>query len=109
MKPREVIWIAAICIMATWILKGCFGKVEKTDKMIEDAVKVKMYEAEIPVIIHQRDSANARYDSLLSLSQSRFNDLENTKTPIYHAINQVRPSIFNYDREQLRREFANRK
>lgn len=103
----HTILLIALGVFVALGIKSCVTKIQKPEKMIRNEVEIENLQKQVPALIRERDSIRAAYDSLISLSQTRFNDMEKQKQPIYHAINQVRPSIFNYDRERLRREFSN--
>lgn len=48
------------------------------------------------------DKREVFYDSALSASNDRLQELENKKQPIYNAIKTTKSTVFDYDKEQLR-------
>jgi len=99
--------LIGVAVLLTLQLKSCFDKVEKPEQMIRNEERLKYLEQE-----RIKDSINyvevmAMYDSLIVISKQKFDELENKKQPIKNAIKQVSNTVDNFDREQLRREFAN--
>ena len=103
------ILLIIVAVLATLQIRSFFEGKTVDEKAVEDRVKLEQLQKEYPQIVRERDSISARYDSLISASQQRFNQLETRKQPIYNAIRQVPIVVNNFDKEQLRRaitEFA---
>lgn len=105
---NDILLIAAVA-MATWLIRGCFTPTKVNEKMIRNEEKIKYLEkerVEDSIVWVKREAA---IDSLLALSVIRYDQLENRKQPIRYVIQNTPTVISNYDREQLRREFASGK
>jgi len=89
-------------VITTLYVKTFFTKSPVDEKTIENRIKLEQLQKEYPQIVRQRDSISARYDSLISASQVRYQQLETRKQPIYNAIKQVPVIVNNLDKEQLR-------
>ena len=103
------ILLIIVAVLATLQIRSFFEGKTVDEKAVEDRVKLEQLQKEYPQIVRERDSISERYDSLISASQQRFNQLETRKQPIYNAIRQVPIVVNNFDKEQLRRaitEFA---
>ena len=103
----NTILLIGIAVLMTLQLKSCFDPSRVDRKVIEAEVKLKQYETERPAILKELDVIYAKYDSLLTASVQRYENLEQKKEPIRYAIKQVPVIVGNYDKEQLRRALAN--
>lgn len=99
----HTILLIALGVFIALGIKSCVTKIQKPDKMIRNEVEIENLQKQVPALIRERDSIRAAYDSLISLSQTRFNDLEKQKQPIKYVIQNTPVIISNYDKEQLRR------
>ena len=96
------ILLIAVSVLATLQVRSLFSKQNVDEKAVENKIRLEYLQKEYPEIVRQRDSISARYDSLISASQQRFNQLETRKQPIYNEIKQVPVIVNNLDKEQLR-------
>lgn len=83
------------------------SKPRLTEEMIVNREKIKHSEA-----LRLRDSAMwveriAFRDSLITLSDLRYQELESRKQPIYNAIKTIRTTVPDYTKEQLRAAITN--
>lgn len=104
---RELLYIAIIAGFIAWTVRGCFTKEGKTYEMGVRDEKIKGLEQnriKDSIVYSEREQF---YDSLLSLSGQRYQELENKKQTIYNVINKVRPAVDNFDKEQLRSSITN--
>lgn len=102
----NTILLVVVAVLLTLQLKSCFDPARVDRRVIEAEVKLKQYETELPVIRKELDVIYAKYDSLLTASVQRYENLEQKKEPIRYAIKQVPVIIGNYDKEQLRRALS---
>lgn len=106
MNKTILIWIA-LAVFTTLYITSLFPKKQVDEKMVEDRVKREILEKELPLIRQELQETNAKYDSLLSVSQQRITELESKKQPLYNAVKQIPVIVSNFDREQLRFAIAN--
>jgi len=102
----NTILLIGAAVLLTMQLRSCFDRVHKPEQMIRNEERLKYLEQE-----RLKDSVNyvevmAMYDSLIVISKQKFDELENRKQPIKNAIKQSNTVVDNFDREQLRRAFA---
>lgn len=102
----ETILLVGIAVLLTLQLKSCFEPSRVDPKVIEAKVRQELYEKELPLIRQERDEIRARYDSLLSASTQRYNNLEQRKIPINNAIKQVPVIVDNFDKVQFGRALS---
>lgn len=108
MKPSlTTILIIIVAVLATWMASLYFGKVRKTESMIRNEERLKHSED-----LRIRDSVafverTTFYDSVIAASDQRYAELEAKKQPIYNAIKNIRTTVPDYTKDELRRAIAN--
>jgi len=102
----NTILLVGIAVLVTLQLKSCFEPSRVDPKVIESKIRQEYYEKELPLIRQERDAIYAKYDSLLSASAQRYNNLEQRKIPINNAIKQVPVIVGNLDKEHFSRALS---
>jgi hypothetical protein len=108
MKPLNLttVLLIAIAVLVTLQLSALFRGSAKPESMIRNEVELEHLRKELPGIKEELATIQGRYDSLLMASGERLTQLENKKQPIYNAIKNVRSTVADLDKEQLRRELS---
>lgn len=102
MIKRETIYLLLIVGLVVWMVRGCFTKAEKTENMIRNEVLLEQLQNEKPKLEKELEKSNARYDSLKSASDQRYQDLENRRQPLKIIYEKIPVIVGNLDKEQLR-------
>lgn len=95
-----------VAVMVTVLIMTIFRKSPKSEEMIRNEVELEYLKKEMPEIKKELADIEEKYDSLLSASQSRVQQLENKKQPIINAIKTIRGTVADFDKEQLRRAMS---
>lgn len=102
---NTILWVV-IAVLVVLQFKSCFDKTQLPEKMIRNEERLKYLEEK-----RLSDSVSFQqrvvwYDSALSVSQNKFNDLESKKQPIKNAIKQVSNAVDNFDKLELSRAIS---
>lgn len=97
---NTILWVA-VAILLTLYLKSCFDKTPPDEKIIRLEIQNQQLEKQRIVDSVNLKEARDWYDSLLIVSNQRFTDLQNKKTPIINVIKKVGNTVDGFDKQQL--------
>ena len=106
LNKTTIILAIALVALLTWNIRGCFTKVEKPEKMIRNEVELEHLKKELPVVQQELTAVTAKYDSAISVSQERSNQLSNSYKATKIIYEKIPVIVNDFDREQLRRALA---